>query len=95
MYKSNRANKVITDRIESLPEVIELIISGLQVGMSISETLANLSKIGPNCIKESFMEFEDNLVYFKWEKEEESKNADSTELQKLKKKIESKSEPST
>ena len=61
MYKSNRANKVIIDRIESLPEVIELIISGLQVGMSISETLANLSKIGPNCIKESFMEFENRL----------------------------------
>ena len=61
MYKSNRVNKVIIDRIESLPEVIELIISGLQVGMSISETLANLSKIGPNCIKESFMEFENRL----------------------------------
>lgn len=61
VYKSNKANKVIIDRIESLPEVIELIISGLQVGMSISETLANLSKIGPNCIKESFMEFENRL----------------------------------
>jgi len=61
VYKSNKANKVIIDRIESLPEVIELIISGLQVGMSISETLANLSKIGPNCIKESFVEFENRL----------------------------------
>ena len=61
VYKSNKANKVIIDRIESLPEVIELIISGLQVGMSISETLANLSKIGPNCIKEYFMEFENRL----------------------------------
>jgi len=61
VYKSNRANKVIIDRIESLPEVIELIISGLQAGMSISETLANLAKIGPNCIKESFIEFENRL----------------------------------
>lgn len=61
MYKTNRANKVIIDRIESLPEVIELIISGLQAGMSISETLANLAKIGPNCVKESFAEFENHL----------------------------------
>lgn len=61
MYKSNKAKKVITDRIESLPEVIELITSGLQAGMSISETLANLAKIGPNCVKKPFIEFEDHL----------------------------------
>jgi tight adherence protein B len=61
VYKSNRANKVIIDRIESLPEVTELIISGLQAGMSISETLANLAKIGPTCNKEPFMEFENHL----------------------------------
>ena len=61
MYKSKSANKVLTDRIESLPEVIELIISGLQAGMSISETLANLARIGPSCIKEVFVEFENHL----------------------------------
>ena len=61
VYKSKQANKLITDRTESLPEVIELIISGLQAGMSISETLANLSKIGPNCIKEVFAIFENHL----------------------------------
>jgi tight adherence protein B len=61
VYKSKQANKLITDRTESLPEVIELIISGLQAGMSISETLANLSKIGPNCINEVFAIFENHL----------------------------------
>lgn len=61
VYKSNRANKAIIDMIESLPEVIELIISGLQAGMSISETLANLANIGPNCVKEAFHEFEYHL----------------------------------
>jgi tight adherence protein B len=37
------------------------VISGLQAGMSISETLANLGKVGPKCVKQIFLDFESNL----------------------------------
>ena len=58
---SKRNENIIIDRTNSLPEIIDLIISGLQAGMSITETLANLGKIGPTCTKQSFLNFEANL----------------------------------
>ena len=61
IYKSNQANKLIIEKSEALPEIIDLVISGLQAGMSISETLANLGKVGPKCVKQIFIEFELNL----------------------------------
>ena len=61
IYKSNQADRLIIERTESLPEIIDLVISGLQAGMSISETLANLGKVGPKCVKQIFIEFELNL----------------------------------
>lgn len=56
-----RAENLIIERANSLPEIIDLIISGLQAGMSITETLANLGKIGPTCVREIFVQFEINL----------------------------------
>lgn len=61
IYKSNKANKLIIEKTEALPEIIDLVISGLQAGMSISETLANLGKVGPKCVKQIFIEFELDL----------------------------------
>ena len=58
---SKRAENLIIERANSLPEIIDLIISGLQAGMSITETLANLGKIGPTCVRDIFIQFEINL----------------------------------
>ncbi len=56
-----RAENLMIERANSLPEIIDLIISGLQAGMSITETLANLGKIGPTCVRDIFIHFEINL----------------------------------
>lgn len=61
VFKSKKANKKVIERTEVLPEIIDLVISGLQAGMSISETLANLGNIGPRCVNQIFSEFEVNL----------------------------------
>ncbi len=52
---------VIRARSNALPEVIELIISGLQSGMSISETLESLGNIGPKSVQMDFKKFATNL----------------------------------
>ena len=56
-----RAESLKIERARSLPEIIDLIISGLQAGMSITETLANLGRVGPTCVKLLFEQFEINL----------------------------------
>jgi len=48
-------------RSNALPEVIDLIISGLQSGMSISETLESLGKIGPKHVQVDFSIFAKDL----------------------------------
>lgn len=52
---------LIRARSNALPEVIELIISGLQSGMSISETLESLGNVGPKCVQIDFKRFATNL----------------------------------
>jgi tight adherence protein B len=52
---------LVRARSEALPEVIELIISGLQSGMSISETLESLGNIGPKHVQTDFKRFAENL----------------------------------
>jgi tight adherence protein B len=52
---------LVRDRSNALPEVIELIISGLQSGMSISETLESLGNIGPKHVQTDFKRFAENL----------------------------------
>ena len=59
--KYKREENLIIERTKSLPELIDLIISGLQAGMSITETLVNLGKVGPTCVREIFIKFEINL----------------------------------
>jgi tight adherence protein B len=61
ILQSRRTENLTVDRTNSLPEIIDLIISGLQAGMSITETLANLGKVGPTCVKQIFLKFEINL----------------------------------
>lgn len=61
VFKSKKAYKKAIARVEALPEIIDLVISGLQAGMSISETLANLGDIGPRSANQIFSEFELNL----------------------------------
>ena len=46
---------------EAWPEVLDLIISALQSGASISESLANLGRVGPKAVQNKFKEFEKNL----------------------------------
>lgn len=53
--------KIQLQKEESLPEIIDQIISGLQAGMSISETIASLAKNGPLITREDFKIFEINL----------------------------------
>jgi tight adherence protein B len=52
---------LVRARSNALPEVIELIISGLQSGMSISETLESLGNIGPKHVQTDFRRFAENL----------------------------------
>jgi tight adherence protein B len=52
---------LVRARSNALPEVIELIISGLQSGMSISETLESLGNIGPKHVQTDFKIFAENL----------------------------------
>jgi len=52
---------LVRARSNALPEVIELIISGLQSGMSISETLESLGNIGPKHVQADFKRFAENL----------------------------------
>ena len=52
---------LVRARSNALPEVIELIISGLQSGMSISETLESLGNIGPKHVQTNFRRFAENL----------------------------------
>jgi tight adherence protein B len=61
IYKMKKNEALISDRANSLPEVIDLIISGLQAGVSISESLANLGVHGPICVKELFSNFKKNI----------------------------------
>ena len=61
IFKSKKASKKKIEKTEALPEIIDLVISGLQAGMSISETLANLGSVGPRCVNQIFSKFELNL----------------------------------
>ena len=54
---NTKRESLLRSRSNALPEVIDLIISGLQSGMSISETLESLGKIGPKHVQEDFTKF--------------------------------------
>jgi len=49
-------------RSEAWPEVLDLLISSLQSGASISESLANLATVGPQSIRNEFDKFSKRLI---------------------------------
>jgi tight adherence protein B len=59
---AGRLRKIEIDRAAAWPEVLDLIISSLQSGASISESLANLGKIGPYAVRDQFALFAENLA---------------------------------
>jgi tight adherence protein B len=48
-------------RANAWPEVLDLVISSLQSGASITESLADLSTIGPLAIRSEFSEFKESM----------------------------------
>lgn len=62
-FKIQRREKNMRAREASWPEVLDLIISALQSGASISESLSNLGRVGPNAIKNEFKQFEKELLH--------------------------------
>jgi tight adherence protein B len=56
-----KKKRLVLNRANAWPEVLDLIISALQSGASITESLANLAKVGPLSIRADFAEFAKNV----------------------------------
>lgn len=61
-YKSFKSKKTINQQANSWPEVIDLIVSTLQSGASISESLSMVGKVGPISVRNQFQEFSQKLA---------------------------------
>lgn len=59
--KITRQKRLLLNRAKAWPEVLDLIISALQSGASITESLANLAKVGPLALRSDFAEFAKNI----------------------------------
>jgi tight adherence protein B len=59
---ASKLRRAAVNRATSWPEVLDLIISSLQSGASISESLANLGKIAPAAVRDNFARFTKNLA---------------------------------
>lgn len=59
---ASKLRRAAINQANSWPEVLDLIISSLQSGASISESLANLGKIGPAAVRDNFARFTKNLT---------------------------------
>ncbi len=59
--KITRQKRLSLNRAKAWPEVLDLIISALQSGASITESLANLEKVGPLALRSDFAEFAKNI----------------------------------
>jgi len=59
--KIAKQKRIRVSRANAWPEVLDLIISALQSGASITESLANLAKVGPLSIRADFAEFTVNI----------------------------------
>jgi len=66
-FSLKKREKIKLNRESAWPEVLDLIISALQSGASISESLSNLGRVGPNAIKNAFKKFDDCLTDLKKE----------------------------
>ena len=58
---SYQARKITINRAQAWPEVLDLLISSLQSGASISESLSNLASVGPQSIRNEFDKFSKSL----------------------------------
>jgi len=58
---SYQARKIAINRAQAWPEVLDLLISSLQSGASISESLSNLASVGPQSIRKEFDKFSKSL----------------------------------
>jgi len=58
---SYQARKIAINRAQAWPEVLDLLISSLQSGASISESLSNLATVGPQSIRKEFDKFSKSL----------------------------------
>jgi tight adherence protein B len=56
-YTSYKSKKVKYQQANSWPEVLDLIISSLQSGSSISESLSTIGKVGPISVRNQFQNF--------------------------------------
>ena len=61
LYTKKRQNKRIAAITSAWPEVIDHLISGIQSGLSITETLIGLSTRGPLVLREYFSEFGERM----------------------------------
>jgi len=58
---SYQTRKITINRAQAWPEVLDLLISSLQSGASISESLSNLATVGPQSIRKEFDKFSKRL----------------------------------
>lgn len=61
-YNSYKAKKIRTQQAYSWPEVLDLIISSLQSGASISESLSAVGRVGPLCVRNQFLVFSNKIT---------------------------------
>ena len=61
IYSKKSQNKRIAAITSAWPDVIDHLISGIQSGLSISETLIGLSTRGPLVLRENFAEFGERM----------------------------------
>lgn len=59
---TRRNNKIENLIVQSWPEVIDHLMSGIQSGLSLSESLAGLSERGPEVLKPYFGKFKEDLL---------------------------------
>ena len=61
-YKSYKEKKIQIQQANSWPEVLDLIISSLQSGASISESLSTVGRVGPLCVRNQFLVFSNKVT---------------------------------
>jgi Flp pilus assembly protein TadB len=62
VVKKNREKKAAQNRANAWPEALDLVISSLQSGASITESLSNLAIVGPNPLRLDFADFSLNMA---------------------------------
>lgn len=56
-YRANKSKKIRSQQANSWPEVLDLIVSSLQSGASVSESLSMVGKVGPVSVRNQFLVF--------------------------------------